>query len=384
MILVRLLILVLSFFPVASFLNVGLTRVAEWRHAFNQGGLTSVLVLIFLMCVTEIILAVTLFPFEIPQSTTLMAVVVAAISHKLLRPTLDPVYTKKDDMTGKVVIITGATSGLGETCALRFAEMGATVVITARQEDKAKAVVEDIQKKTGSKTVSYLLSDFMDLNSVKVMAETILQKYPRIDVLVNNAGMVPRRGTTKQGFETGFGVMHLAHFLLSRMLRQRIMESKGRIITISSHGHTYAKRSFFEEFHGKKIVNGMPSYGRAKLLNLWFTTEFAKRYPEIPAFTFHPGSVYTPIWVHAYPFKTGAKLFKALFDFWGQMFMRDTEAGIADIIFCAASDDALKYSGKYLLCMRPSKTSSLAQDQKLASEMWTKSEEFLKDYLLGY
>src|SRR5262249_55517627 len=144
---------------------------------------------------------------------------------------------------GKVVVVTGANTGIGKETAVGLAQMGATLVLACRNRAKATAAAHDVRTRTGNDDVHLVDLDLADLDSVKACAQGMLDTYDRLDVLINNAGLqIGKRTTTKQGFETTFGVNHLGPFLLTNLLLDRIRASApARIVNLASVGHNFAR-----------------------------------------------------------------------------------------------------------------------------------------------
>ncbi len=201
-------------------------------------------------------------------------------------------------MAGKTVVVTGANSGIGKATAEALAGAGARTVLTARSETSGREAVADIRRSTGSDDVELVLFDLADLDSVRRGAADLLERCDRIDVLVNNAGLIlSERTETKDGFEATFGINHLGPFLLTTLLLDRIIASApARIVNVSSTAHRSARRGLdFDDLQSTKRYTGMQAYGRSKLANILFTTELARRLEGtgVTANAVHPGTVAT-------------------------------------------------------------------------------------------
>lgn len=189
------------------------------------------------------------------------------------------------NLNDKTIVITGGSSGIGASAAKVLSEKGARVVITGRSE-KTKAVAEE----TGS---DYFLVDYSRLSDVKDFALKLLDKYPRIDVLVNNAGGIfPDRRLTPDGHEMIFQVNYLAAFLLTNLLRERLEESNAVVINSSSAGHMFGRLDF-DDLDMEKKFNPMRQYGNSKLMNILHAMEISRRFKGVSAASFHPGGVAT-------------------------------------------------------------------------------------------
>jgi NAD(P)-dependent dehydrogenase (short-subunit alcohol dehydrogenase family) len=200
------------------------------------------------------------------------------------------------DQSGRTAIVTGANSGLGFDTAAILADKGAHVVLAVRNLDKGTEAVDRIKKSTPNAVVTLQQLDLSSLASVRTAAEELRATHPRIDLLINNAGVmyVPTRETTADGFEMQFGTNHLGHFALTGLLLDNILPVDGsRIITVSSVGHRILARIRFEDPHFEQGYQRVRAYGQSKLANLLFTYELQRRLelkgaPTI-AVAAHPG-----------------------------------------------------------------------------------------------
>ena len=205
---------------------------------------------------------------------------------------------QREDLTGQVVIVTGANSGLGKETAVALAAMGATVVMTARSATKGEEARAEVVARTGSERVVLGSLDLASFASIRAFAAWFLDEFDRLDVLVNNAGlMVDTRQSTADGFELMFGVNHLGHFLLTDLLRERLIESApARVVVVSSLAHRWAftglNRSDLQSDLG---FNGFNAYGRSKLANAQFALELAHQLEGtgVTVNCLHPGSIYS-------------------------------------------------------------------------------------------
>jgi retinol dehydrogenase-14 len=273
-------------------------------------------------------------------------------------------------MVGKTVLVTGGTSGIGLEAGIKMAAMGADVVLVARGAAKGDLAFQEAQRRSGSTRISMAVCDLSSLAGVRRLASDVLARHPRIDVLVNNAGTVsPDRRVTVDGFEQTFAVNHLATFLLTNLLIDRLRASApARIVTVSSVAH----RSGDLDFDNLQFQNGgytqLKAYNRSKLANVLFTRELAKRLDGtgVTANCLHPGAVATNIWSHTSwyvrPLLEVAKLF-----------MLSSEEGGARVVHLAASPSVEGESGGYYEKNRLSAPAPLAQDSSVAARLWAES-----------
>jgi NAD(P)-dependent dehydrogenase (short-subunit alcohol dehydrogenase family) len=209
------------------------------------------------------------------------------------------------DQSGRIAIVTGANSGLGYDTAAVLAGKGAHVVLAVRNLDKGNEAVDRIKKASPNAVVTLQELDLTSLDSVRKAADELRAAHPRIDLLINNAGVmyVPTRETTKDGFEMQFGTNHLGHFALTGQLLDNILPIDGsRVVTVSSVGHRLMARIHFDDPHLERKYNRVEAYGQSKLANLLFTYELQRRLtgkgaPTV-ALAAHPGFSDTELMRH--------------------------------------------------------------------------------------
>ena len=209
------------------------------------------------------------------------------------------------DQSGRVAIVTGANSGLGYDTAAVLAAKGASVVLAVRNLDKGNEAADRIKTATPNAVVAVQQLDLTSLDSVRKAAEELRAAHPRIDLLINNAGVmyVPTRETTKDGFEMQFGTNHLGHFALTGRLLDNILPVEGsRVVTVSSVGHRILARIHFDDLQLERKYNRVEAYGQSKLANLMFTYELQRRLKLKGASTIaaaaHPGFSDTELMRH--------------------------------------------------------------------------------------
>jgi NAD(P)-dependent dehydrogenase (short-subunit alcohol dehydrogenase family) len=209
------------------------------------------------------------------------------------------------DLTGKVAIVTGANSGIGYETALELAQKGATVVMACRSLPKAEAAAAQIRETIPPGDVAVMELDLGDLESVRRFAAAFQERYDRLDLLINNAGiMVPPYGKTAQGFETQIGVNHLGHFALTGLLLDLLLQTpQSRVVTVSSTAHRFGQIDFADLHWERKAYNPNPAYGQSKLANLLFTYELQRKLAaagqDTIAVAAHPGWTETNLQQHS-------------------------------------------------------------------------------------
>lgn len=274
-------------------------------------------------------------------------------------------------MGGKTVLITGGTSGIGKATAVALAAMGADVVITGRNAERGEAAVEEIKGRSHSESVELILADLSLQSEVRRLAETFLARHDRLDVLANNAGVVQSKRTeTPEGIETTLAVNHLAPFLLTNLLLDRLKESApSRVITTSSEAQRWGSMDF-GDLQSRRNYRGFPVYGMTKLANIMFTYELAERLKGtgVTATCLHPGSVGTN-------FGRNNKGPMALFFRAFKPFMRSPEQGADTLIWLASSPDVDGVSGKYFSDRKEIEAKKVAYDPDARRRLWEISEE---------
>jgi NAD(P)-dependent dehydrogenase (short-subunit alcohol dehydrogenase family) len=282
-------------------------------------------------------------------------------------------------MDGKTVIITGGNSGIGKAAAVELARAGARVVITARSEERGTRAVADIAAASGSEAVELSVFDLADLSSVRAGAADLLERCPRIDVLCNNAGLIlSERTLSADGYEATFAINHLGHFLLTDLLRQRLIDSApSRVVNVASMAHSYARRGMeFDDLMAERSYKQMKVYGRSKLANILFTEELARRLAGtgVTANSLHPGPVHTG---YGRDGDTNGILA------WGLKvyapFSLTPEQGARTSVYLCSSPDVEGVTGKYFARCREKTPSAQARDDAAATLLWSISEQLVDD-----
>ncbi len=272
----------------------------------------------------------------------------------------------------KRILITGATRGIGLAAAQALAQRGAQLAIVARDHARGAAAVESIEADGGSK-VDLLHADLTSQASVRALTSEALERYPRIDVLVNNAGaMFTTRTLTVDGIERTWALNHLAPFLLTTLLLDRLKQSApARIITTSSDAHK-GKLIPFDDLNAERSWRGrgFTRYGETKLANIMFTRELARRLEGtgVTAYCFHPGLVAT-----GFNRNNGALMGTAMVII--APFSRSPRKAAQTLVWLADSPDVSNQSGGYYEDKALAVSSRQSQDPTLARRLWEISEE---------
>ncbi len=278
-------------------------------------------------------------------------------------------------MQNKTCLITGGTNGIGKVAALELARMGATIIIVGRNAAKTAQLVEEIKTATGSKTVDSLLGDLSSQADVRRVAAEFKQKYTRLHVLLNNAGVLNMdRKLSVDGIEMTFAVNHLAYFLLTNLLLDTIKASApARIVNVSSGAHTNG-RVDFDNLQGERRYRGMLAYSTSKLENILFTVELARRLAgtSVTVNALHPGFVNTG-WA-----KNGNGLMPKLMAVITPLVARTPEKGAETSIYMASSPEVETITGKYFFDCKPKQPTVQATDMAAAKKLWEVSAQLVK------
>jgi NAD(P)-dependent dehydrogenase (short-subunit alcohol dehydrogenase family) len=281
------------------------------------------------------------------------------------------------NMSGKTVIITGGNSGIGLETAVALAGAGANTLITARDPERGKAAVDDIRQRSGSGDVDVAVFDLASLKSTRAGAAEILDRCQRIDVLINNAGVVlSDRRETEDGLEMTFAVNHVGHFLLTQLLLDRIKASApARIVNVSSTAHRGARKGLdFDDLQTRNGYSGMKVYSESKLANIYFTTELARRLAgtDVTVNAVHPGTVATGYGRDGDSsglLAFGLKVIKP--------FILSSEQGARTSVYLASSPEVAGVTGKYFIKNRARPTSTAANDDAAARRLWDETEKLV-------
>lgn len=275
------------------------------------------------------------------------------------------------DMTGRTCLITGATSGIGKAAAHALARLGAGLVLVGRNRERGERVVEEVRQRSGNDDVTLLLADLSSQAAVRQLAKEFLATGRPLHVLLNNAGAVNlRREETVDGIEATFAVNHLAYFLLTQLLLDRLRESApARVVSVASAAHASAKgRLDFDDLESHRY-SPMKVYGKSKLANILFTRELARRLAGtgVTANCIHPGFV-------ASGFAKNNGVIAAAVMTLLRPFQRSTEKGAETAIYLCASPDVEGVSGKYFFDLEVRSPKPFAQNDDDARRLWEASE----------
>ena len=273
------------------------------------------------------------------------------------------------DMSGRICLVTGATRGIGRATAEALAKSGAHVLLHGRDSASVGAVCREMVRYG---QVDGVVGDLSSLAAVRKLATEVAAQYPRLDVLVNNAGTgTRRRQTTGDGYERTFAINHLAPFLLTNLLLERLKAGKAaRVVTVSSMAHRGAKLDFDDLNWETRKFSGLGAYGASKLANILFTVELASRLAGsgVTANCLHPGLVATG-------FNHNNGLIRSLAMTVLGVLSRSPERGAETLVWLAASPGVANVSGGYFFDLRQKAPSAAAQDGEASRRLWEISEK---------
>jgi len=277
-------------------------------------------------------------------------------------------------MTGKTVLITGGTGGIGRATAVGLASMGARVGITGRDKGRAQRAAGEIASESGAGGMDVFVADMSTQVEVRRLATEVLGAYPRIDVLVNNVGgFWSHRHATADGLEHTFALNHLAPFLLTNLLAERLIASApARVVTVSSGAQSMGKIDF-DDLMGERKYSGQTAYNQSKLANVMFTYELARRFEGtgVTATVLHPGMTNTAFSAED-PSRAFAPLVAVL-----RPFMRSPERGAETAVYLASSPEAEGITGQYFANRTPKTSNKASYDRGAAARLWRVSADLV-------
>ena len=276
------------------------------------------------------------------------------------------------EMKGKRVVVTGASRGIGRETALAIGRMGADISLVVRDEARGNTVAEEVRA-LGAE-VDVFVADLSSMADIRRMAEGLLEKHDRIDVLVNNAGaLLMDRQVTKDGYEATFATNHLGYFLLTELLLDAVKKAPaGRIVNVASDAH-HRGTIDFGDLMSEKGYAGWRAYGASKLANILFTSELARRIEGtgVTANSLHPGVI-------ASGFALNNK--GIVGTLWKLMspFLMSSENGAKTTVFLATDASVAQVSGKYFSKCKQKTPSREARDASVATRLWEVSEKLVR------
>jgi retinol dehydrogenase 14 len=277
-------------------------------------------------------------------------------------------------MTGKTVLITGATGGIGRATAIGLASMGARVGITGRDRARADRAAAEIAHKAGNPDIDVFVADMSSQSEVRQMAAEVLETYPRLDVLMNNVGgFWAHRHVTPDGLEHTFALNHLAPFLLTSLLLDRLIASApARIVTVSSGAQSLGSIDF-DDLMGERNYSGQRAYNQSKLANVMFTYELARRLTGtgVTATALHPGMTST-----AFGAEDKARGWGPLIGVM-RRFMQSPERGADTSIYLASSAEAEGVTGRYFAGRTVKKSQTSSYDGSTIARLWRVSADLV-------
>ncbi len=273
-------------------------------------------------------------------------------------------------MNGRICVVTGATHGVGLETARALAAGGALVVVHGRDLGRARGVAADIARETGNPEVRAVQADFAALAQVRRLAQELTASLPRLDVLINNAGMMSaRRERSAEGYDLTFAVNHLAPFLLTNLLLGKLTTSApARVVVVASEAHRRGVLDF-GDLMNERVSGLMPAYARSKLANLLFMRELARRLAGsgVTVNALHPG------FVDSHLFHDSPALLRVLLTTLARPFMLSPAVGARTSVYLASAPEVAALSGGYYRACRLAVPSSAAQSDEGAVRLWQES-----------
>ena len=277
-------------------------------------------------------------------------------------------------MTGKTVLITGGTGGIGKAAAIDLASMGARVGITGRDRARAERAARAIEAESGNPAVDVFVADLSSQEEVRRMAGEVLAAYPRLDVLVNNVGgFWAHRHTTVDGLEHTFALNHLAPFLLTSLLLERLAASApARVVTVSSGAQSMGKIDF-DDLMGEQDYSGQRAYNQSKLANVMFTYELARRLEGtgVTATALHPGMTNTAFSAED-PSPSMAPIVFAV-----RPFMKSPKRGAETAVYLASSPEVEGVTGRYFANRKVRRSHDASYDAMTTGRLWQISADLV-------
>lgn len=277
-------------------------------------------------------------------------------------------------MKNKIVLVTGANSGTGKWTSIELARKGANVVMLCRDKSRGEKALKEIKLLSGNDNVDLMICDLANIENIRVFCDDFKAKYSRLDVLVNNAGVIlPKRQETKDGYELLFGVNHLGHFLLTNLLLDLLIKSEpSRIVVVSSGAHKIGK-IHFDDINLEKNWNMVKSYSQSKLANVLFTYELSRRLKDtkVTVNVLNPGTIKSNFAVNR-DTGFGRNIMKML-----RPFFKTAQKASETAVYLSASRNVEGITGKYFYKKKQENSSKLSHDGQTAEKLWELSEEMV-------
>ena len=274
-------------------------------------------------------------------------------------------------MNGKVCLVTGATDGIGKVSARVLAELGAKVIIVGRNPEKSAFVLAELRSISGNENIDLLMADLAVMQEVRDLAEQVISRYDRLDVLLNNAGgYFTKHEITSDGLEMTFALNHMSYFLLTNKLMELLKYSApARIVNVSSDAH-YGVDIEFENLNGEQEYKAWKAYQKSKLANVLFTYELLKKVPgNITVNCLHPGFVATNFG------HNNGGFFGPVLKIAQRISAIDPEEGAKTSIFLCSAPEVKGVSGKYFYKCQPKTSSRESRNMDTGKRLWQISSD---------
>ena len=275
------------------------------------------------------------------------------------------------NMNGKVCLVTGSTDGIGKVSARVLAELGAKVIIVGRNPEKSAIVLAELRSISGNENIDLLMADLAVMQEVRDLAEQVISRYDRIDVLLNNAGgYFTKHEITSDGLEMTFALNHMSYFLLTNKLMELLKYSApARIVNVSSDAH-YGVDMEFENLNGEQEYKAWKAYQKSKLANVLFTYELLKKVPgNITVNCLHPGFVATNFG------HNNGGFFGPVLKIAQRISAIDPEEGAKTSIFLCSAPEVKGVSGKYFYKCQPKISSRESRNMDTGKRLWQISSD---------
>ena len=276
-------------------------------------------------------------------------------------------------MKNQVCIVTGANSGIGEETALSLAKLGATVILLCRNYERGNITLKNIISESNNKNVELMLCDLSSQNSIFDFTSKFKNKYDRLNVLINNAGILLNKKTISvDGIENTFAINHLGPFILTNSLLNLLKSSSpSRIINVSSSAH-YRANFDIDNLQGEKKYSSFDAYCKSKLYNVLFTYELSRKLAgsNVTVNCLHPGFIPTKLFTNSsFFYQVIVKILSPI--------LIDAKSGSETSTYLATSKDVENITGKYFVKCKPKKSSKISYDKSTSKNLWNLSEKLV-------